>query len=416
MMVSIYSLASLSGAHFNPAVSLAIWQSNSLMAADMWPGQGLTAVAKVGSYLAAQLADGLLAGLTTAYLFGRSWPALGPASHQNEVGVLVSEGLYTTLLCLVVLRAAVSPANQKDNEAFGMAIGFVILAGGYAVGPISGALLNPAVAVAFAVCGPSSSWLLLYLATHLTAAAVAAGVSKLLESKPEPGLLAPKVRSFLSEAVGTFFLVCTVGFNVTTGSAAPALSIGGGLVSLVYAFGSSSGAHLNPAVSWAIALAKPQLLAFPDLCLYWAAQVLGGVVAAMTVMLCVGHALPVQPAAAYLWGHAAVAEAIYTFLLCFTVLNVATLPDTEPCSQGGKARHFYGLAVGFAVVGGALAAGPVSVGVLNPAVAVGLDSAFAVHGGGQGINWIAYTLMQLGGASLAAAAFRGVRDDSHLKA
>lgn len=418
LMVAIYSLASVSGAHFNPAVSVSIWQSNSLTTgADLWPGQGAMAVAKVATYLAAQFAGGLLAGLSTSHLFGRSWPALGPATNDNEAGVLLAEGIFTTMLCLVVLRAAVSPANPKDNEAFGLAIGFVILAAGYSVGPISGATLNPAVAVTFAVLGPSSGrWCALYLATQLTAAAVAAGLSKLLESKPEPGLLQPKGRSFLAEALGTFFLVCTVGFNVTTGSPAPALSIGAGLASLVYAFGPTSGAHLNPAVSWAIALAKPQLLCFTDLCLYWLAQVLGGILAAIAVTISVGHALPVQPAAAYLWGHAAIAEAIYTFVLCFVVLNVATLPDDLACGDGGKARHFYGLAIGFAVVGGALAAGPVSGGVLNPAVAIGLDTAFAVHAGGQWINWIAYTLMQLTGASLAAGVFRVVRDDVHLKA
>ena len=51
------------------------------------------------------------------------------------------------MLCFVVLRAAVSKMNPADNEYFGLAIGFVIVAGGYAAGWISGGAFNPAVAI-----------------------------------------------------------------------------------------------------------------------------------------------------------------------------------------------------------------------------------------------------------------------------
>ena len=51
------------------------------------------------------------------------------------------------MLCFVVLRAAVSASNPPESEYFGLAIGWVIVVGGYAGGWISGGAFNPAVAV-----------------------------------------------------------------------------------------------------------------------------------------------------------------------------------------------------------------------------------------------------------------------------
>merc|ERR1719213_1215005 len=63
---------------------------------------------------------------------------------------------------------------------------------------------------------------------------------------------------YLAEFVGTYFLVLTVGCNVLTGSVGAAISIGSILMVMIYALGSVSGAHFNPAVTLAILLASPK--------------------------------------------------------------------------------------------------------------------------------------------------------------
>ncbi|MCV4698234.1 aquaporin, partial [Escherichia coli] len=60
-----------------------------------------------------------------------------------------------------------------------------------------------------------------------------------------------------------------------------------------------------------------------------------------------------------------VAEFVFTFALVYVVLNVAT-------AKGTSGNSFYGLAIGFTVLTGAFAVGPISNGAFNPAVAVGI--------------------------------------------
>ena len=77
---------------------------------------------------------------------------------------------------------------------------------------------------------------------------------------------------------------------------------------------------------------------------------------------------------------AAFAEILYTFVLCFVVLNVATLSG-QHLTNGGKAKQIYGLAIGFCIVVGGYAIGAVSGGSLNPAVSFALDTSNATKGG-----------------------------------
>ena len=85
---------------------------------------------------------------------------------------------------------------------------------------------------------------------------------------------------------------------------------------------------------------------------------------------------------------AAFAEILYTFVLCFVVLNVATLSG-QHLTNGGKAKQIYGLAIGFCIVVGGYAIGAVSGGSLNPAVSFALDTSHAMKGGSW-MNCIPY--------------------------
>jgi aquaporin Z len=169
---------------------------------------------------------------------------------------------------------------------------------------------------------------------------------------------------YVVEFIGTFFLVATVGFTVLkpgdAGAMAP-LAIGSALMVMVYAGGHVSGGHYNPAVTLAVCIRGNCPRA--DVVPYWAAQVLGAGLAA-GVVLFVKDYPTVEPAKPDI-AKALVAEFLFTFALCYVVLNAAT-------AKGTSGNSFYGLAIGFTVLTGAYAVGGVSGGAFNPAVAVGI--------------------------------------------
>jgi aquaporin Z len=165
------------------------------------------------------------------------------------------------------------------------------------------------------------------------------------------------------EFIGTFFLVFTVGMVVIEPAAplgfAP-LAIGSVLALMVFAGGHISGGHYNPAVSLAVFLRGKSTA--NDLLLYWVVQLVGGVVAAFLVLFLKGFPA-VTPFTPDVF-RALVAEFVFTFALCFVVLNVAT-------ARGTEGNSYYGWAIGMTVLVGAYAVGTVSGGAFNPAVAFG---------------------------------------------
>lgn len=175
---------------------------------------------------------------------------------------------------------------------------------------------------------------------------------------------------YVYEFIGAFFLVFTIGMVVVGPGAAPAgfapIAIGTVLAVMIFAGGHVSGGHYNPAVSLAVFLRGKATLT--DTLSYWAVQVAAGVVAALLVALLKGPAaeIPTVDAGAVLIP-ALLAEFIFTFALCFTVLNVAT-------AKGTADNSFYGWAIGMAVMTGAFAVGGISGGAFNPAVAVGIST------------------------------------------
>jgi len=171
---------------------------------------------------------------------------------------------------------------------------------------------------------------------------------------------------FAVEAIGTFFLVFTVGAAVGSGSQLAPLAIGAVLMVMIYAGGHLSGGHYNPAVTLAVLVRRR--IAVRDAVGYWIVQLGAGLLAAGAVRGFVDPARVSSGAALRLSGHVLVAafvvELLFTFALCFVVLNVATSRDHPDNS-------FYGLAIGFTVVAGALAVGAISGGAFNPAVTLG---------------------------------------------
>jgi len=179
---------------------------------------------------------------------------------------------------------------------------------------------------------------------------------------------------YLAEFVGTYFLVLTVGCCVLTGSIGAAISIGSVLMVMIYALGSVSGAHFNPAVTVAILLSTRRLLEISDALAYIVAQLLGGLCAGMTYRALFGMGFALEPVGRHTALAAGIVEVIYTMALCYVVLNVAT-------TQKQDGNNYFGLAIGFTVVSAALAIGGLSGCCLNPAVALGTMAVHAFDAG-----------------------------------
>src|SRR4051812_47655536 len=174
------------------------------------------------------------------------------------------------------------------------------------------------------------------------------------------------VAKYVVEAIGTFFLVFTVGAAVGSGSPLAPVGIGAVLMVMIYAGGDLSGGHYNPAVTLAGVGGRRGGLcgAGGD----WVVQFGAGLLAAVVVRTVVDPTRMASAAAMTLSGRtllaAFVVELLFTFALCYVVLNVATSKDHPDNS-------FYGLAIGFTVVAGAFAVGAISGGAFNPAVTLG---------------------------------------------
>src|SRR3954471_20117060 len=173
------------------------------------------------------------------------------------------------------------------------------------------------------------------------------------------------VVKYAVEAIGTFFLVFTVGAAVGSHSVLAPLAIGAALMVMVYAGGHLSGGHYNPAVTLA-ALIRHRI-GVRDALGYWLSQIGAGLIAALLVRTIIDPTQTAATATTTLNGPTLLAaflvELLFTFALCYVVLNVAT-------SKDHPTNSFYGLAIGFTVLAGAVAVGGISGGAFNPAVTV----------------------------------------------
>ena len=167
---------------------------------------------------------------------------------------------------------------------------------------------------------------------------------------------------YVTELVGTFFLVLTIGLTVMNGTPMAPIAIGSVLMAMVYMGGHISGAHYNPAVSVAI-LIRGKMKA-RDVFPYVLAQISGAILASLAVMVIVGDTFAPAPAPEAGLVTVLLSEGLFTFAVSLVVLNVAT----DDATAGNS---YYGLAIGFTVLAGVFAVGATSGGVFNPAVGTG---------------------------------------------
>ncbi len=209
------------------------------------------------------------------------------------------------------------------------------------------------------------------------------------------------MKKFIVEFIGTFFLVFTFGVTVVNpdaGVIAP-LAIGSMLMVMIYAGGHISGGHYNPAVTIAVAI-RGRLLP-GEVPAYFLAQLAGAVMGAGGSYYLKGNnesAGATPPV--YVLGQMVFAEFLFTFALAYVVLNVAT-------AKANAGNSFYGLAIGFTVMVGAFAVGPISGGAFNPAVATGELYLGLI----PVTNYMAFIATQLSAGALAAFIFKVLNPD-----
>jgi len=469
LMVGIYSFGPVSGANFNPAVSSGLFLSNVLGHKGLADFDFL----QTGAYKIVQLLAGLCAALFAGTLYGyelfggsasfiqpvpdgvivlegtyqqtatytnltAAFPGLNnnPLNPYETWSKLLAEVFYTCMLVFTVLNTATNPTTKdKDNHYFGLAIGFVIMAGANGIGHISGCSLNPAVSFGLAMgsiifgsaqAGDAFGNFFLYSLAEVVGAALAAVLFHVVRAanvaKKDSARDESLVSRGVSEFIGTFYLILTVCLVCSApgvaGVAAPSppllgvVGIASSLMVMIYALGNVSGANFNPAVT--LGLLMRGEFDYDVSAVYWLCQLLGGLFAvgmasvveaggpgyniALVATRPAGEVATLPPlviAGQGTWGQIFQVEFFYTFLLVFVVLNAAAVNGPN---------NYFGLAIGMCVTVGGIAGGGISGGCFNPAVsfALGMGGLWARTVGGQNACFIIYWVAQLLGAAAAA--------------
>jgi aquaporin Z len=182
LLAMVYMGGHISGAHYNPAVTLGLFLRRKM--------EGLHALA----YWGAQLAGGVLA-FVAGYLVSGQTPGIHPGAKVHALQALGVETIFTAGLVLVVLNVAATKRTH-GNSFYGIAIGFFIATAIFVGGPISGAAYNPAVgfgatlgSAMFAGGGWSDLWL--YVVGPVIGASIGAGINYLQADRVEPGDVTP---------------------------------------------------------------------------------------------------------------------------------------------------------------------------------------------------------------------------------
>jgi aquaporin Z len=165
LMVIVYAGGHVSGGHYNPAVTLAVWLRGRCAAKDVLP------------YWISQILGAVAASYAVLYLKGN--PTVTPAEIKI-VPALIAEFIGTFALCYVVLNVATAKATA-GNSFYGLAIGFTVVVMAFALGGVSGGAFNPAIATGITFMHlekVSNFWI--YIISDLAGGALAALTFKLI--------------------------------------------------------------------------------------------------------------------------------------------------------------------------------------------------------------------------------------------
>ena len=167
LTVMVFMGGHISGAHYNPAVSLAAFLRGALPASEVLP------------YMMVQTLGAVIGALVGNFIAGGSVP-IAPGPDVPLLSSVLVEFLFTFALALTVLNVATAKGTQ-NNSFYGLAIGFMVMCGAF--GGISGGAFNPAIGIGLSIGalldGTGGNWMLLYIVAPLAGGAVASYAFKI---------------------------------------------------------------------------------------------------------------------------------------------------------------------------------------------------------------------------------------------
>ena len=152
LMITIYAGYPVSGAHYNPAVSLAVWRRGALAKGDLLPYMGAQLLGAIVGALMVGLVQGPGLQEFTKAMMAESMKGKTSAGF---VSVFVAELIWTTLLAFVVLHVTTTK-KAAGNAYFGLAIGLTVVSGAISLGGVSDSFFNPGVFVGLCLMGVKS--------------------------------------------------------------------------------------------------------------------------------------------------------------------------------------------------------------------------------------------------------------------
>mmetsp|Transcript_63367 Transcript_63367/g.151210 ORF Transcript_63367/g.151210 Transcript_63367/m.151210 type:complete len:527 (-) Transcript_63367:28-1608(-) len=408
-----YAFANISGANFNPAISLLLGSTGKLH----WD--------EATSYMIAQFAAASASG-GLMLLFGLLEPVgIQPDFPTLDITGIVAEGLFTTMLLIVhagVLFTVSNNPKGDQNHFYGMAIGLVPVAATYSTGSFHLISLNPANSLALGISGIIQSGLL-WAAWHILIQFASAFVAMVLLAMSRPSefgcpsqlqnMQVPGVLFGLvgTEVTGTFMVVLTFSIGSVQHSTGIGLATGAAYAALSYAFRDISG-HFNPVITLAIACGGRKKLSFNVASLFIMGQLIAGGVAGIVagVVHRSGHFYWItgglKPQSTYTWWAVIAAELIFSSTIAFVALVVLTAKARHRSSSW---KFVQGVAVGAGVAVAEIAAGSISGGTANPAAALSIEIESVLCSPYQErpplLNILWYSASQLGGGMLGTLLF-----------
>lgn len=165
----IYTLGNTSGAHFNPAVTIAFWLAKTFPAKQIIP------------YILSQAIGGLLASLTLHFLFPLNAQLGSTIPAGTDMQSFILELILTFILMFTILHVA--KGNKEQGMFAGIAIGSVVLLEAMFAGPICGASMNPIRSIAPAIVSGNIAHLWIYILAPIIGAILAVVVWKFLKDE-----------------------------------------------------------------------------------------------------------------------------------------------------------------------------------------------------------------------------------------
>jgi aquaporin Z len=354
LIAMIYIFAGISGAQFNPAVSIGLLLTGNL------------SVFEAVYCIIAQLSGAVFAGLIGWALYDDIWKDVGYPEVQDpdkRPRAFVAEMVLTFALIWSVLNFA---GNKQiaHNSFYGMTFGFLVTAGALVIATISGACFNPAVAMLTLLHGAyDDMWV--FTLGPITGSVLAALLFRL-----QP-LLDVFPRRLIAEFIGSFYIAWIVALTNNSSNSNGYLALGFMTASMIYTSRHLSGGYLNPSVTLGVYIRglfeRPQVLQLWE-CLVFMVVQLVAAFAAVGVAVFVNDgtknvAYPTVDTEFYTDNAALVVQSMFSFALVLTVLHTATN------SSYIKHDDYFGIAIGFITIASALSYGDIAGGTMNPAIA-----------------------------------------------